>query len=245
MRNFTIREITTALCDLVMPRECIVCGSQLVLHEKHLCLHCLSDLPRTHYSGMRNNPLADRFNSLIESRLCAEGERYAYATSLFFYRSGYRKITQRLKYHSDLGAGRYFSGILGSEMAVSGLFSDVDLVVPVPLHWSRRWSRGHNQAETIARELASALGAELKTKVLVRTRKTRSQAKLSIEEKMSNVRGAFRLGRNGKVPGYQHILIVDDVFTTGSTLFESFCALREFYPPEVRISVASLACVSD
>lgn len=277
MKNLKLKQIFSSLLDIIMPRTCIACGRRLALQEEHLCLYCLSELPRTHYSNQRKNPLADRFNDLIQRDLdkedaeegkLKEGERktdeekaiaagegreddaaekYSYATALFFYRSDYKKITQSLKYHANLEAGRYFSAMLAKEMAGSELFADVDLTLPVPLHWSRRWSRGHNQAETIASVISKALGADMRTDLLVRARKTKSQAKLSIGEKAQNVQGAFRLkAKREDFPSeYRHILIVDDVFTTGATLHSCFLAVREFFPASVRISVAALACISD
>lgn len=247
IRNVTFYDVLTALGDLIMPRECIVCGRPLALRERHLCIECLADLPRTHFSNMPRNQLADRFNALIQRNLDATCvfEEYSYATSLFFYRSqtGYRLITQRLKYHSDYAAGRYFASMLGREMATSPIYSDVDAVIPVPLHWTRRWSRGHNQAEIIAEVLARNLGAEMRTDIIYRARRTRTQTRLSVEGKAYNVEGAFRIRRMRAVPEYSHILLVDDVFTTGATLHSCHRTLMGLFPPPVRISVASLACV--
>ena len=245
--NVTFNDALTALADLVMPRECIVCGKSLALRERHLCIGCLADLPRTYFSNMPHNQLADRFNALIQRDLDATGvfEEYSYATSLFFYRShtGYRLITQRLKYHSDYAVGRYFASMLGREMAASPVFEDVDAVIPVPLHWTRLWSRGHNQAEIIAEVLAHFLGAETRTDILYRVRRTRTQTKLSVESKSRNVEGAFGVRRQKTPIEYSHILLVDDVFTTGATLHSCRKALRTVIPSQVRISVATLACV--
>ena len=247
IRNVTFYDVLTALGDLIMPRECVVCGRPLALRERHLCIGCLADLPRTYFSNMPRNQLADRFNALIQRDLDATCifEGYTCATSLFFYRSqtGYRLITQRLKYHSDYAAGRYFASMLGREMAASPIYSDVDAVIPVPLHWTRRWSRGHNQAEIIAEVLARNLGAEMRTDIIYRARRTRTQTRLSVEGKAYNVEGAFRIRRMRAVPEYSHILLVDDVFTTGATLHSCHRTLRGLFPPPVRISVASLACV--
>ncbi|HBH07970.1 MAG TPA: hypothetical protein DDX40_01005 [Rikenellaceae bacterium] len=245
--NVTFSDVLTALGDLIMPRECIVCGKSLALRERHLCIGCLADLPRTYFSNMPHNQLADRFNSLIQRDIESRGvfEEYSYASSLFFYRSqtGYRLITQRLKYHSDYAAGRYFASMLGREMASSPIYSDVDAVIPVPLHWTRLWSRGHNQAEIIAAVLAESLEADLRTDILYRVRRTRTQTKLSVEGKAHNVEGAFKVRRLKSALEYSHILLVDDVFTTGATLHSCHRALRTVFPPDVRISVATLACV--
>ncbi len=247
MGNVTFSEIFTALGDLVMPRVCVVCGAPLALRERHICIACLADMPRTYFSNMPHNQLADRFNSLIQKDLEINGdfEEYSCATALFFYRpqTGYRLITQRLKYHSDYAAGRYFASMLGREMASSPVYSDVDAVIPVPLHWTRLWSRGHNQAEIIAEVLASQLGAEMRADILYRVRRTRTQTRLSVEGKAHNVEGAFQVRPQKTAAEYSHILLVDDVFTTGATLRSCRKALRLLFPPPVRISAATLACV--
>ncbi|MBQ4288135.1 MAG: ComF family protein, partial [Bacteroidales bacterium] len=193
-------DLLCAAADLAMPRVCIVCGRQLPLREKHLCAECLRDLPLTFNWSMSRNQMADRFNDLVQRDLegtddgldgtgpgegpesGTPGEPYAYAAALFLYRSsnGYSKITQSLKYHSNLRAGRYFAHILGEKLSGSPLFSDVDLVVPVPLHWTRMWSRGYNQAEVIGKALSRCLGARMVPDLLVRTRRTRTQTHLDI-----------------------------------------------------------------
>ncbi len=232
-------DFTTGLTDLFLPRRCLVCGSALALHERYLCIDCLADLPRTGFSFLSRNQMADRFNSMFQ-----DGD-YCFATALFFYRAstGYRRITQSLKYNADFGAGKYFARKLGEEMASSVLYQEVDAVLPVPLHWTRRWSRGYNQAEVIARVLADCLGAELRKDILYRAKHTRSQATLSVGEKGTNVLGAFKVHRNRimDAAGYSHILLVDDVFTTGATLYSCYSALRPF--TAARISVATLAAV--
>ena len=214
---------------------------------------------------------------------------YAYAAALFFYRAenNYSQISRELKYHGDIPAGEFFGQKLGQVIAAGEHFSDVDAVIPVPLHWTRKWSRGYNQAEVIAREVAATLGAELRTDILERCRRTHTQTKLTIEGKAANVQGAFRvrediikcfknnsscrnkfnnnLCQNDNPSqsstnicrskchndfmsdhiGTKHLLLIDDVFTTGSTIHACYQALRSVFPPSVRISVATLAFVGE
>ena len=256
-----------AAADMILPRVCVVCGRRLLLQEKHICLGCAVDMPFTRFETMSHNPMADRFNEVIQRHLVADDvsngdpqshERYAYASALFLYKedSGYKRIPYQIKYHGNLAVGRHFGRMLGQRLAGSQMFNDVDIVIPVPLHRLRRWKRGYNQAEVIAEEIATAFGVPLRTDILVRRRRTQTQTQLSIAEKAANVAGAFGVAESAGdafrtvchddsnrygIPC--HILLVDDVFTTGSTLGECFMALRTVFPPEVRISVATLAFV--
>ena len=255
----TIAKHLSACLDILLPRTCIVCGKKLLVDEKHICLQCTIDLPLTHFWDRTHNPMADRFNEKLQEWLDADTyERYAYASALFFYNEGaeYKNITRELKYNGNIPAGRYFAGMLGSRMASREHFRDVGMVIPVPLHWKREWSRGYNQAEVIAKEIAESLGAVMRNDILERVRNTKTQTRLDIEEKAANVKEAFAVRdrqilldaigsscAGGNQTG--HILLVDDVFTTGATLNACFIALRQVLTPEVRISIATLGFVGE
>ena len=250
LNSLTIRKLLRSLADFLMPRVCLVCGRQLLDAEEHLCTSCMADLPLSYFEGLTRNPMADLFNKrLLESGL--DVPCYQYATALFHYSSGsgYSNITQALKYHRNFSAGRFFARMLGRSLAGAEHFADVDLVCCVPLHWTRRWKRGYNQAEIIAREVWKKLqgggtqGVRFEPALLRRQRVTRPQTRLDASLRAANVADAFvvRAGRvSGGLPP-RHILLIDDVFTTGSTLCACCAALLEAFGPEVRISVATLA----
>ena len=239
----TLKEFATAVSDLILPRHCFVCGSRLTRSERHLCLGCRSDLPYTYFWDLAHNPMADKYNARIREQVPhGVEEAYGNAAALLYYNSesGYKNIPQALKYRSALSLGREFADQLGARLAASRSFSGVDCVIPVPLHWRRRWGRGYNQALVIARQVAAALGARCCPDGLRRLRYTRSQTSVGMEKKASNVSDAFRVVRRVEA---RHILLIDDTFTTGSTLAACHKALREVYPPSVRISVATLSYV--
>lgn len=196
--------------------------------------------------------MAEKFNAAI-SEYFPENEPFSCACALFFYThdSEYRYITMDLKYNGALKTGRHFARELGGRIARCGWFADLDLLVPVPLHPMRRWKRGYNQAEVIAREVSDGCrGIPVEPSLLRRTRRTRTQTALSVEEKKANVEGVFAVnekvleelvGKRGSLPG--HIAIIDDVFTTGATAAQCWRALRAKLPPSVKISVITLAFV--
>lgn len=232
------------LSELLMPRECLVCGRKLGSHEQHLCIWCAADVPQTFYWERTHNPMADEFNAILErQRRPGVSMRYAWASALLFYHheNPYKMIPRAVKYCHNLSAGQFFAQQLGRKMAAFPHWADVDTVIPVPLHWTRQWRRGYNQAEVIAACLARALGARLRTDILYRSRSTHTQTRLDAEDRLKNVMGVFRVRK--RPLNAAHVLVVDDTFTTGATLAACYMALRQALGPEVRISVTTLSVV--
>lgn len=255
--GISLPEALRAVADLAMPRTCVVCGRKLLLRERHICTECEIGLPLTYFAKQRDNPMAAAFNSMIQSEIESAGEEasyepFSYAASLLFYSgsSPYKNIPRRLKYGRDFSEGSHFAAMLGRELTSSPLFADVDAVVPVPLHRVRKWRRGYNQAEVVAGALAKELGVPLNTALLRRVRKTKTQTRLHRSQRYANVKSAFRADCSS-LGECRHLLLADDVFTTGATLCACERALRaalcEKFGREkgsrIRISAATLSFV--
>ena len=284
IKTVNLRLALRAVADLALPRVCVACGRPLLLYEEHLCTCCRADLPLTWFWDLRHNPMSEAFNARIQETI-DRYEPFSHAAALFHYSGPYRKITQALKYHRNFAAGAFFAHMLGRRIAdkrlpvaagndderagnapsvkpdlIGHLRSEppVDLVVPVPLHWLRKLRRGYNQADIIAKSVAAELAVPACCRLLVRRRFTRSQTRLSPEERRANVASAFavrpgvlkRLFRTKRSPLAagndafpRHVLLVDDVYTTGATLLACHRAMRAAFGPGVVISIATLTYV--
>ena len=223
------------LRELFFPRRCVVCGRFLGMDEEDLCRECLTGLPMTYQWDIGQNAAFER----LARRFEVEGA----AAFLFFgSESDYRKILYAIKYGGRWQLGFWMGQLLGSHLAGSRMFSRCQAVVPVPLHPLRRWKRGYNQAEEIARGVAEAMGLLLETALLRRSRYTKTQTRLRGAAKTKNVQGAFRLDPQRAAElqsaGINHLLLIDDVLTTGSTLAASAAPLQA---KGFHISCATLA----
>ena len=224
------------LTDLIYPRECRVCGNILCSDEKYLCPDCAGDMPLTYFWGWRGNPAEER----------VPGPPYfEKAASLYFYSrdNGYRHIVQDIKYGYQFRMGIFFGEMLGKYM--KEYFGDTDIIIPVTVQPIKLWTRGYNQAEMIARGIASGLGGiPVDTKTLFRIKYRRSQTALSMAEKPRNVKDAFRVSESRAAKGMfagKHLLLVDDVLTSGATATACREALSAL--GDIRVSLATLAFV--
>lgn len=226
-----IKDWLYSFISLLFPRCCVVCGRSLAKGEECICAMCNINLPRTNYHLQKDNQVEQLFWGKIPL------ER---ATSFFFYRKGsdFRQILHQLKYGGQKEIGAIMGRYMASELTVSGFFEEIDVIIPVPLHKRKQRIRGYNQSEWIARGISAVTGICIDTEVIVRRKHTDTQTRKSTFERWENVDGIFELHHAESLKG-KHLLVVDDVLTTGATTVA--CASRLMEIEGVRISVLTLA----
>ncbi len=227
----TLIALWSRLLDLISPRCCAVCGRRLFAGESDICVECVVALPRTDFVlSPKDNDLARFFWGLMPI------ER---ATALFYYRahSETSNIIYSLKYHGQASLGVALGRIAAREAMGTDFFEGVDMIVPVPLARKRERQRGYNQSEMIAEGISEMTGIGMRTDVVKRTKFLDTQTKLSRWERQENVKGLFKLIDAESIRG-KHVLLVDDVVTTGATI--NACAEAMMAAGDVRFSVMVL-----
>lgn len=217
--------------NLLYPNLCIICGENLMKHENQICLACLNSMPRTNYHLIKDNPVEKRFWGKVP---------VFKATSYFFFTKGspYQKLLHELKYKGNKEVGTVIAQHAASELLENNFFSGIDFIIPVPLHPKKYIARGYNQSECIGLGLSKILGKPQFTQLLIRVKENTTQTKKSVYDRYVNTAGIFELTDKDALAG-KHILIVDDVLTTGSTLEAAIQTLQE--ADNVTISVFTLA----
>jgi ComF family protein len=219
--------------NLIYPTCCEACGALLVVGERVLCTSCRYKLPRTNYWLQKGNPVEQVFWGRVP---------IVNACSLFFMGKGssYRKLLHKLKYGNKPQIGVALGLLLGNELAKAADYANIEFIVPVPLHIKRQRKRGYNQSEKIAIGISQAIGKPLLTDVVFRQQYNETQTKKTREERWSNVSEVFAVRPNAKAMlAGKHILLVDDVLTTGSTI--EACVATILKAADCKVSVATLA----
>jgi len=219
------------LLNFFYPRSCISCGNILLQHEHYFCLHCLHNLPETRYHEFNKSPLSLLFLGRVSVKN---------AGSFLFYKKGnqVQKILHHLKYKGVKEIGSFLGNIYGAQLIQHQKWKAIDIIIPIPLHKKKKKKRGYNQSEWIAKGLSTGMQIPYNTNLLIRSEFTETQTKKSRFHRWQNVKEVFQLTDLNTLRN-KHVLICDDVLTTGATLEAAIQKLATV--PDIKISVVTLA----
>ncbi len=224
-------KILSPLAHLFYPHVCAACGSDLLSESNLLCLQCIHELPHTGYASLENNPVEKIFWGRIEitSAMCE-----------FYFSKGtiVQSLIHQLKYKGNKEVGIMLGNIMGNSLINSDRFTDIDALIPLPLNAAKENKRGFNQSEILCNGISQVTSIPVLKGVVSRVRSTETQTKKRRSQRWENVEGSFCVSNREKLIG-KHLLLVDDVITTGATL--EACGKVILQIPGARLSIATLA----
>ena len=227
-----ISEYVSDFVALFYPQLCCGCGNPLQKGEEVICTLCRHYLPKTYYHIERDNPIEKHFWGRVDIHRAA---------ACYFFQKGSRvqHLIHQLKYKGKTEAGIAIGKIYGHDLLESVDYRTVDLIVPVPLHKSKEILRTYNQADLFSEGLSIAMSKPWSKHALQRIAATETQTHKTKFERWQNVGTVFKVAYPEMLAG-KHVMIVDDVITTGSTL--EACAQIILSIPETKVSIATIAC---
>lgn len=218
------------LTNLFFPPVCHICDNRLSPGERFICQPCLESLPRTGYHRTKMNPMEERFAGHFP---------FVAATGHFFYSrdSSLSQLFQDMKYRGFPSIGNVLGEIVGRELFTAGFLSDIDVIVPVPMHFYKKAMRGYNQVDRIAMGIEKATGIPF-VDALRMTRRRKTQTALTQTQRLANAENLFSVRKNIDLSD-KSVLLVDDVCTTGSTMSSAAKTITDAFP-SCRLSLLAL-----
>jgi ComF family protein len=226
-----IKKILNSTQHLFYPHICSGCGSDLLEADNKLCLKCIHDLPHTGFADLPNNPVEKYFWGRIP---------FSAAYSQFYFSKEFliQHLIHQLKYKGETEIGFYLGEMMGKTLLNSKRFSSIDALIPLPLHAGKEHKRGYNQATVICNGMSAIMNVPVLNRAVIRRYATETQTRKHRTERWENVKQSFKVVKENELAG-KHLLLVDDVITTGATL--EACGLVILETSDVKLSIATLA----
>ncbi len=219
------------IADLIYPDLCFACEKNIPSKNSSVCIQCHYNITPTNYHLKPENPVTDRFWGRIILQHAS--------TSFVFSKGGLlQKLIHRLKYENKPDIGIELGKMYGNQLANTPPYNSVDIIIPVPLHPKKEHFRGYNQATMFAKGLSETMNIPWSESFLIRTENTETQTKKSRTDRFENVQSAFKVAMPDKIKD-KHLLLVDDVITTGATL--EACAVKLLEVDGAKVSFAAIA----
>ena len=217
--------------ELFYQELCLCCNEALNIQESIICIHCRHDLPLTNFTSEKEN--------LIEKAFYGKTQIEAATALFYFFKKGtIQHLIHNLKYKNQQQVGTFLGNWLGCELTNNSRFSTIDVIIPVPLHKKKLKSRGYNQVTTFGNSLAQNMKVPFQENILSRISSTKTQTKKIRFNRWENVQELFFV-ENEKALENKHILLIDDIITTGATL--EACSITFSPIKKVKLSIATMA----
>ncbi len=228
------KEIKNSFLHLLFPHVCNGCGSDIVSEESMLCMRCMAEMPETNFHLHVNNPVEKIFWGRL-SLLSATAQYYFTKESLM------QHLMHQLKYKGNKELGKQLGRLMGIDLKQTNRFNNIDALIPLPLFPVKEKRRGYNQATILCEGIAEVMNIEILRDIIVRIQPTETQTKKGRIERWQNMEGKFELSNPGKIQN-KHLLLVDDVVTTGATL--EACGQELIQASNTKLSIATLCYAS-
>ena len=226
-----VKRISLDAFHFLYPKLCLACNTKAPIPKEWICMTCDFKLPKTNFHLNKENKLTERFwgRTKIET-----------GAALYFFKKGSRtqNLIHNLKYHGKSEIGIILGNKYGLDLVKSPHYKNIDLIIPVPLHWKKQRIRGYNQSAMFAKGLSESMQVPFLPHGLVRVEDSDSQTKKSKKKRLRNVENVFQV-QPPKFLENKHILLVDDVLTSGATL--EACTIAILNIPHTQVSLATIA----
>jgi len=225
-----LKEIKNSFLHLLFPHVCAGCLSDIISEESALCMRCLVEMPETNFHIHANNPI----EKIFWGRLPVTN---ATAQYYFTKESLMQHLMYQFKYKGNKDLGRQLGRLIGDDIQQTNRFKNVDALIPLPLFPAKEKRRGYNQATILCQGIAEVMDLEILENVIIRPQPTETQTKKGRMERWQNIEGKFQLLQPEKIRN-KHVLLVDDVITTGATL--EACGQELMKVENIKLSIATL-----
>lgn len=225
----SFKEIRDSVAHLLFPHICSGCGNDMLDPESFLCLRCMDAMPETNFELHRNNPVEKK----LWGRLVLQN-----ATAQYYFtgESLMKRLMHQFKYKGDKELGLQLGKMMGESISRSGRFF-VDALIPLPLFPAKEKKRGYNQATVLCQGIAESFGVPVLKDVITRSQHTDTQTRKKRIERWQNMEGKFVLANPSAIEN-KHLLLIDDVITTGATL--EACGAELLKAKNSKLSIATL-----
>ena len=220
---------------LFFPHTCTGCGNDLLEEDQSICLHCFANLPETGFFALPGNPIEKIFYGRLEVASAAAGYYFTKNSVL-------QRLIHQLKYNGNQDVGHQLGQWLGLQLKKSGRYTGIDALIPLPLFPDKERKRGYNQATVLCEGMADTLNVPVMKDIVLRKRYTDTQTRKGRSDRWLNVDGSFEISDPSQLQN-KHVLLVDDVITTGATIEACGYAIKQIETAE--LSIATLAWSSN